>query len=205
MKKTSDIVRSSGTFKKSLIPVDFNLDSIPSQSGLEKFQVLLREDGSVASNTKLIDRDLYYLLVVESSEDVASGRGVKSVEPCWYQVARDGVRKDYYYSRCKSDEVGRASERVSDFVCITRASESAPTVSAPSVMVVECKHRAAKQKNGRLVKKTRNDYEAARRDVEAFIKENLDLYSQWITLAAKMSIDDRGVIAGPKKKKHITR
>lgn len=200
MKKTNDAEKSSGSPRKSLVPVDFNLCAAPSRPDFEKFHVLLRKDGSIASDTKLSDHDLYYLGIVESSEDTASSRGVKTVEPCWHQLARDGVHIDHYNARHKTCDASKTRERIADLVFTITTSES-----ASPVMVLECKHRTTKHKNGKLTKKTHNNHEAARRGIEAFIEKNLDTYSQWISLAASMSIDDRGIIAGPKKKKYLSR
>lgn len=201
MKKATEIVEKYSRLKASLTlnECDASTSSPPSKD--RKFHALVCEDGVFASGLKFDKQVFYYIVTPQDIADNSTKCAAAEIEACWYQFYFDSIRINVSPTRCHPEDFNpKLRERAADILV-----SPAKHLHDSHFLHIDCKNSSAMKKTGRLSKKNPLRYEKAVQEVESFVRDNIETYANWLSLAASLSLNDSGIIAGSKKKKHLSR
>lgn len=201
MKKTTEIYNASDRCRNFRASAGCNSEDYFSWLEEQTLHPLVREDGSVVSSDNFGGSVFYCVVVADTVGKVVTAPPNREAEACWYKLYVDGIRLAIQSESCARQEINsRLRNRAADILSLYESKQS-----RPPILHVECKRSAAVKKSGRLAKKNSIKYEEAARDIEDFVLKNMELYAEWVNLASSLSLNDSGIVAGARKKKHLSR
>ena len=113
-------------------------------------------------------------------------------------------RSSRYFSLLQAIERSHAIEVVLHRAADILVSVVANTPKIADSVFCQTYSHHVKRSDGKLDSKARRDAVSVFNDLSEYIERNKSTYADWVGLAQQMNVDDSGVIAGRKSKRHLT-